>query len=116
MEEITLNGIKYVKAKEIKKELHISEPLTEHPFKVGESWFMRGVTYHLVGKVAKLEGKFLVLENASWIADSGRFMNAIKEGKLSEVEPVGDAVINTDAIVDAFPWKHKLPDMQKQGR
>lgn len=40
-------------------------------------------------------------------------MGAIKDGELSEVEPVGDAFINLDTIVDFFPWKHKLPSVQK---
>jgi hypothetical protein len=53
------------------------------------------------------------LENASWIADSGRFMQAIKEGKLSEVEPVGDWFFNYDTMVDGGIWKHDLPKEQK---
>ena len=83
------------------------------PFKSGNSYFIRTVTYHLVGKVVKKVGNFLVLKDASWIADSGRFMQAIKEGILDEVEPVGDAIVNMDSITDAFPWKHKLPTEQK---
>lgn len=31
--------------------------------------------------------KDIKLENAAWIADSGRFMQAIKDGELKEVEP-----------------------------
>ena len=41
------------------------------------------------------------------------FMNAIKEGKLNEVEPVGDAFLNLDSVTDAFPWVHPLPKEQK---
>ena len=80
---------------------------------VGKSFFFRTVTYHLIGKVTKRIGMFLQLDNASWIADSGRFMNAIKEGKLNEVEPVGQAFINLESVTDFFPWKHKLPTEQK---
>ena len=80
---------------------------------VGKKWFFRSVTYHLVGYVDKQVGKFLRLNNASWVADSGRFMDAIKHGKLNEVEPVGIAFINLDAVVDFFPWKHSLPTSQK---
>jgi len=80
---------------------------------VGKKFFIRTVTYHLVGEVTKQVGDFLELKNASWIADSGRFMNAIKSGTLSEVEPVGIAFVNLKAITDFFPWKHKLPDSQK---
>ena len=99
----------------------IKEQLTEGDYKeiqslqdlVGEKFFFRTVTYHMTGRVKKVIGNILELENAAWIADSGRFMNAIKEGKLNEVEPVGRAYINTASLVDFFPWKHKLPEDQK---
>ena len=80
---------------------------------VGESFFFRTVTYHMVGKVKKMVGRFAYLTDASWIADSGRFMGAIKDGTLNEVEPVGPAFINLDTVVDFFPWKHSLPNSQK---
>lgn len=80
---------------------------------VGKKLFIRTVTYHLIGKVEKIVGHFFVLSDASWIADSGRFMNCIKEGKLNEVEPVGDAFVNINSITDAFPWKFDLPKNQK---
>ena len=80
---------------------------------VGKKWFIRTVTYHTVGKITKLVGKFAILENASWVADSGRFMQAIKDGILDEVEPVGNCIVNLDSVVDMFSWKHKLPKEQK---
>ena len=79
---------------------------------VGEKYFFRTVTYHMTGRVKKVIGSILELENAAWIADSGRFMNAIKEGKLNEVEPVGRAYLNVDTVVDFFPWKFPLPEKQ----
>jgi len=83
------------------------------PFEVGEKYYIRTVTHHQTGKVKAIVGKFLVLEQAAWIADSGRFMNAILEGKLDEVEPVKECFVNTDTIIDAFVWTHKLPTDQK---
>lgn len=80
---------------------------------VGQKLFIRTVTFHLVGKVKKWMGAFIQLEDASWVADSGRFMNAIKDGTLNEVEPVGIAWVNLSSVVDFFPWKHSLPDKQK---
>ena len=80
---------------------------------INKSWFFRTVSYHLVGKVTNRIGMFLQLESASWVADSGRFMNAIKEGTLNEVEPVGTAFINLESVTDFFPWKHNLPTEQK---
>lgn len=81
---------------------------------IGEKYFFRTVTFHMTGRVKKIIGSsILEIENAAWIADSGRFMNAIKEGELNEVEPVGRAYININSIVDFFPWKHKLPENQQ---
>lgn len=80
---------------------------------VGKQYFFRTVTYHLVGKVEKQLGNFFELSNASWIPDSGRFMDAIKSGVLSEVEPVGVAYVNLDSTTDFFPWQHELPTKQK---
>ena len=80
---------------------------------IGQKLFIRTVTYHLTGKVEKIVGSFLVLSKAAWIADSGRFQQAIQDGTLDEVEPVGQAFVNLNSIVDMFPWKHKLPQTQK---
>ena len=76
---------------------------------VGQKLFIRTVTYHMTGEVVKRMGAFIQLKNAAWIADSGRFNEAIKNGTLNEVEPVGTAWINLSSVVDFFPWKHKLP-------
>ncbi len=80
---------------------------------IGNSFFIRTVTYHFVGKVKARVGSFLHLVSASWVADSGRFMNAIKDGTLSEVEPVGDVFVNLETVTDFMPWKHSLPTEQK---
>ena len=99
----------------IKDQLKDSEmlDLAELDDFIGQKWFFRTVTYHLIGKVEARIGNFLQLSGASWIAESGRFMQAIKDGVLVEVEPVGDAIINLGAITDGFPWKHDLPTEQK---
>jgi hypothetical protein len=98
----------------------IKDQLTHDDFEVNsledlnnKKFFIRTVTYHLVGEVKGRVGNFISLKGASWVADSGRFMGAIKNGTLSEVEPVGDAWVNLNSIVDMFPWKHKLPTEQK---
>jgi hypothetical protein len=84
----------------------------ETPFEIGKAYFIRTVTYHLVGKVKRIVGNFVEFEEdtTSWIADSGRFNEAINEGKLNEVEPVKViGGINLSSIVDYFEWVHKLP-------
>lgn len=88
------------------KEIHNYEDL------VGGKYYFRTVTFHLTGEVKKIVGRFAYLKKAAWIADSGRFMEAIKDGTLKEVEPVGDAFVNLDTVTDFFPWKHDLPTKQ----
>ena len=60
--------------------------------KIGKKLFIRTVTYHLTGKVEKVMGNFLQLSTAAWVADSGRFMQAIENGELKEVEPIKSIV------------------------
>jgi hypothetical protein len=82
-------------------------------FAVGDKLFIRTVTFHLVGQVKAREGDWLMLTDASWVADSGRFHEAIETGSLSEVEHVGTAYVNLATATDAFPWAHELPTTSK---
>lgn len=79
---------------------------------INQKLFIRTVTYHMVGKVVNRVGNLFELKDASWVADSGRFMNALQEGTLDEVEPVGQQWVNIETIVDMFPWRHDLPKEQ----
>lgn len=94
-------------SKKIQKETNAHDEL------VGGKFYFRTVTYHLVGEVEKVVGSFAYLKGASWVADSGRFSDAIKNGSLNEVEPVGPAAVNLDTVTDFFPWSHDLPTEQK---
>jgi hypothetical protein len=82
---------------------------------VGKSFFFRTVTYHIIGKVVKvLPMGILQLEKASWVADSGRFTQAIQNGILDEVEPIGDGwFISLATCTDFGFWKHSLDIQQK---
>jgi len=90
-----------------------NECSNEHPFKIGESYFIRTVTYHFIGTIKEIMGKWIVLKDASWVADSGRFHVALEKGELSEVEYMDKAIINMDTITDATPWNNKNPKESK---
>lgn len=84
------------------------------PWEVGKAYFIRTVTMHLIGRLIFISDKELKLEEASWIADSDRFYDALKSGELNEVEPfIKDVIINRSAIVDATEWLHEFPRVQK---
>lgn len=101
--------------KEIRKVVGLADVKEVNTYEdlVGGKYYFRTVTFHQVGEVKKIVGRFVYLKNASWVADSGRFMNAIKDGTLNEVEPVGDCFVNLDTVVDFFPWVHDMPKAQK---
>lgn len=110
---MNIDNLTFAQIKEIKS--MFSEPTTEKsPWIIGKPYFIRTVTMHLVGKLTLLTDKELLLEECSWIADSGRFHNSLKDGTLDEVEPfVDNVIVNRDCIVDATEWKHELPKKQK---
>jgi hypothetical protein len=86
----------------------------------GKKVFVRTVTNYYTGRLvstATAAGSvqdFLHLEEAAWVADTGRFADALKTGKLNEVEPFpGDCWVSTGAVVDISEWHHELPRTQK---
>lgn len=85
-----------------------------HPYNLGANYFIRTVTFHLTGKLVYVGNQELALENAAWIADSGRFADALRTGNYSEVEPfpAGRVVVGRGALVDAVEIA-MLPTVQK---
>ena len=80
------------------------------PYRVGDVVFVRTVTYHYTGRISAIYAGEIVLEDAAWIADSGRFGAALATGELSEVEPYpGSVIVSRGAIVDVSAWAHPLP-------
>lgn len=81
-----------------------------HSYEIGQNYFVRTVTYHYTGRLIGVTSTDIVLADAAWVADSGRFANALATGELSEVEVYPDAVIiQRTAIVDSCLWNHSLP-------
>lgn len=91
-----------------------TEKQPDSMWNLGKNYFIRTVTMHLTGKLVSITDKELLLENASWIADSGRFYDALKTGEFSEVEPfVNNVIVNRNSVIDATIWSHPLPLLQK---
>jgi len=80
-------------------------------WKVGSNYFIRTVTHHLTGKLLKVTQHELLLGDAAWIADDGRY-NEFVSGKAEakEIEPYpGDAIVGRGAIIDACIYPRELP-------
>ncbi len=87
-------------------------------FEIGKNYFVQTVTYAFVGRLSGLNENELRLDDPSWIADTGRFSNAFKEGfekqSSSEIEPLPDPVIiGRNAITHVIKYNHDLPSLQK---
>jgi hypothetical protein len=84
-------------------------------WQIGKNYFIRTVTHHYTGTLTAVYDKELVLMNAAWIADDGRFMQAVATGSFSDVEPYPDrpVILGRGAVLDATVITFPLPRTQK---
>ena len=82
-----------------------------NPLQVGNTVLIRTVTAYQTGRIIEIGEHEIVLEEAAWVADTGRFELALSTGELAEVEPLldGCCAVGRGAIVDVWPWAHALP-------
>lgn len=83
-------------------------------FKIGQNYLIRTVTMIDTGRVVEVNDHEIVIEDAAWIADTGRFADCLKSGVYSEVEPFPDGrvIIGRSAVIDAVEIA-SLPRTQK---
>lgn len=117
---IDLNDLTLGQLKEIQQLAGCATKLPESktfPYVLGEPYFIRTVTFIYTGRLVAVTDQELVLEDVAWIADTGRFADALKDlKKLNEIEPFpdGQVILGRGAIVDAHISKGSaLPRSQK---
>lgn len=78
-----------------------------HPYEIGKPYLIRTVSMIDTGRVVEVTAQEIVLEDAAWIADTGRFSDALKSCNFSEVEPFpnGRVIINRSSVIDAVQIK-----------
>lgn len=88
---------------------------TSHPFHIGANYFIRTVTHHFTGRIVEVFPTEIVVEDAAWIADDGRFNEAIRTGNFNEVEtfPAGRVIIGRGSLIDAFEVNFPSPRSNK---
>jgi len=81
------------------------------PFELGRKYLIRTVTMIQIGRLVEVFDNELVLEDASWIGDTGRFNECLKSRDvLEEVEPAdGRVIVGRNAIIDVYEWNQDLP-------
>ena len=116
---MNINELTIEQAKELANLLNNkTESSKSHPFEIGKNYFIRTVTMSFVGKLKTVFDDTLVLSEASWVADSGRFHNMLKSGLQSEsgseIEPfINDVIVSRGALIDATVYDFPLPTTQK---
>jgi hypothetical protein len=103
-----------------KQRLYSQGEKMKNLFEKGTNLLIRTVTYHQIGRFEEIvtvgNVTFAILSDAVWCADSGRFTQAVRDGKLSEVELFpedGVIAVNLGSVSDICEWRHPLPDKQK---
>lgn len=92
----------------------VANGMKSHSFEIGKAYLIRTVTMYYTGRVVKVTESDVVLEDAAWIANTGRYYDALTHGTLNEVEPYpGRVAVCRGAVVDFAEWTHELPRSQK---
>jgi hypothetical protein len=110
---ISINGISYRPA-----DTQQDKNLPSKLFEIGKQYFIRSIPYHAVGRCVAVIDGFVVLEDASWVADSGRLYDALTDGiekqDSSELEPIPGLLFKQISAIDEFTeYKPKLVVKQK---
>jgi hypothetical protein len=87
---------------------------TDAAWEIGKVYLIRTVTMIDTGRLVAVTPYELVLEDAAWIADTGRFADAIQRVEFGEVEPFpeGRVIVGRGAVVDAVQIA-RAPRVQK---
>lgn len=74
---------------------------------LGKVYLIRTVTMIDTGRLVGVTDHELILEDAAWIADTGRFSQALEKAEFNEVEPFpsGRVIIGRGSIIDAVEIK-----------
>jgi hypothetical protein len=92
----------------------IGTTVDTHPYQIGKNYLIRTVTMIQTGKLVAVTNQELVLEDAAWIASTGRFNECLKDGTFDEVEPFPDKIIvGRGSVIDATEFNHQLPRIVK---
>ena len=104
---------KKAKVEQIKIDGTIYIPL-ESPWEINKNYLIRTVTMYQLGKLINVTEQELLLSDACWVADTGRFSVALETGELQEIEMFkNNVIINRSSIIDATEWLHDLPKISK---
>lgn len=100
IDDLTLGQIKAITA-------GLNPQADNSAWEVGAIYLIRTVTMIDTGRLVAVTAQELVLEDAAWIADTGRFSDALEKCEFGEVEPFPDGrvILGRGAVIDAVKIK-----------
>jgi hypothetical protein len=110
-----IDELTYGELKEIARLFGGNQTPDAPPYAVGENYFIRTVSMIVTGRVESVGAQEIVLRDAAWIADTGRFAQAVATAEFSEVEPYPDGqrvILGRASVIDATTIP-ALPRKQK---
>lgn len=116
MTKLNIDDLTFGELKQISILFNKADNCKLSPYVVGTQYFIRTVTMIVVGKLKAIHDNELVVTDAAWVADTGRFSDALKKGEsvINEIEPFpDDVIVGRNAIIDATIWSHDPLRKQK---
>jgi len=92
------------------------QPAVQSPTRIGNKVFICTVTKYYTGKIVGLSKEEILLADAAWIPDTGRFAQGMASGSMNEVEPYpAEAIVAVQrgGVIDVSDWLHDLPRATK---
>lgn len=102
---IKIDNEEYIRKSDIKQEWkRVPNGDDSNPYmEVGKDYFIRTVTHYYTGRLEWVGDKEIVLNDACWIADTGRFNEFISGKTVNESEPFVagyPVIIGRGSIID----------------
>ena len=106
---ITIDDLTVGQARELARQFGSPSGTSEF-WEVGKPYLIRTVTMINAGTLVAVTEHEIILRDASWIADTGRFAQALESCEFNEVEPFPDGLVavGRGSIVEAVRIK-KVP-------
>jgi len=103
IEDLTLKQIREIQAMTAGVVTQPQPQPTSEPWEIGKVYLIRTVTMTETGRLVEVTPQELVLEEACWIADTGRFADSLKTATFNEQEPFPDGrvIVGRGSVIDA---------------
>ena len=103
IDDLTLGQLKEI-ARQFNQQVPIQSSAPSDFWEIGKPYLIRTVTMIDAGTLVAVTEHEIVLRDASWIADTGRFSAALASCEFNEVEPfpAGLTIVNRGAVIDCI--------------